>query len=142
MILLSENKDFRYLCAPVDIAAKKIYISFTGHLCGYLNAISPDVLDWTELPVEAEILGVVGESLTEDQAREVVLDEIFGSKFISYLEFLEDLIERKGVKTKNYPKPEFNYYESAFSVPYEKKLKAWEQAEKEIQKAVIIKVKK
>src|SRR4030095_9167930 len=101
---------------------------------------------------EVTLIGILGESISEEQAREILesgIDfrdqhpwlkgekpPIFKNYRIGYklpwfdtaLESLTSLIESKGVKVTN-PKPEFNYNESAFSVPYSKKLEAWQQSE-------------
>jgi hypothetical protein len=106
MILLSENKDFEYWCIPVPKEATDIKegrcSAITYNIGSKEEVIWLEWLIYNRLDDEMEILGVVGEPLSEDQAREVI-DAYFengypnGHKY-NNLSDLAYIIESKGMK--------------------------------------------
>lgn len=107
------------------------------------------------LPLEKEfgIVGILNESISEDQAREIV--DMQNKEFPSHVVFrkLKSLIESNGIKTENpLKKPEKNPYGACFNGSdyeamdeledrFQEKLKAWESSEREIKKCLVLKTK-
>jgi hypothetical protein len=112
MILLSENKDFEYWCETVPKDAEEIRLFDNKITNEYDITFFDEIGEWGFITIgklnDPEILGVVGESLSEDQAYEMIefLPEWKGYKNYANDDLIESLpsksvaskIESKGVK--------------------------------------------
>jgi hypothetical protein len=102
IITISETPDFKYSCVLLPRDAESIRLvrsTYTDH-CTIIHKYG--FIELGEIP-EIELMGILGEDLTEDQAREII-EAIpdYGIRYYSdtFLEDMYDLVKDKGVSNE------------------------------------------